>query len=73
MIRALLLVLVATACGLAGLYLVRAALADVGGFTLGTPTAVRQLRRLCTKRRFWGGGAFIGVVLLVGVMFGWLV
>src|SRR4051794_21985005 len=67
MVRALLLVLVAIACGLAGLYLVRAALADVGGFTLGSPTAVRQLRRLCAKRGFWAGGAFIGFVLLVSL------
>lgn len=67
MVHALLFVLVAVACGLAGLYLVRAALADVGGFTLGSPTAVRQLRRLCVKRRFWAGGAFIGVVLLVSL------
>ena len=67
MIRALLLVLVAIACGLGGLYLVRAALVDVGGFTLGDPTAARQLRRLVTKRRFWAGGALILVVLLVSL------
>jgi drug/metabolite transporter (DMT)-like permease len=67
MIRALLLVLAAIACGLGSLYLVRAALADVGGFTLGGPTAARQLRRLVTKRRFWAGGALILVVLLVSL------
>ena len=67
MVRALLLVLVAIACGLGGLYLVRAALVEVGGFTLGSPTAARQLRRLCAKRRFWGGGALIGAVLLVSL------
>ena len=67
MIRALLLVLVAIACGLGGLYLVRAVLVDVGGFTLGDPTAARQLRRLVAKRRFWAGGALILVVLLVSL------
>jgi drug/metabolite transporter (DMT)-like permease len=67
MIRALLLVLAAIGCGLGGLYLVRAALVDVGGFTLGSPTAGRQLRRLITKRRFWAGGALILVVLLVSL------
>jgi drug/metabolite transporter (DMT)-like permease len=67
MARALLMVLTAIACGLGGLYLVRAALVDVGGFTLGSPTAARQLRRLGTKRRFWAGGALILVVLLVSL------
>jgi uncharacterized membrane protein len=67
MIRALLLVLAAIACGLGGLYLVRAALVDVGGFTVGSPTAARQLRHLVTKRRFWAGGALILVVLLVSL------
>ena len=59
--------LAAIACGLGGLYLVRAALVDVGGFTLGGPTATRQLRRLVGKRRFWAGGALILVVLLVSL------
>jgi len=67
MTRALLLVLAAIACGLGGLYLVRAALVDVGGFTLGGPTATRQLRRLVMKRRFWAGGALIVVLLLVSL------
>src|SRR5262245_10178094 len=67
MVRALLLVLTAIACGLGGLYLVRAALLEVGGFTLGSPSAPRQLRRLTTKRRFWAGGALILVVLLVSL------
>ena len=67
MIRALLLVLAAIACGLGGLYLVRAALVDVGGFRLGSPTGARQLRRLVRKRRFWAGGALILVVLLVSL------
>ena len=67
MMRALLLVLAAIACGLGGLYLVRAALIDVGGFTLGGPTATRQLLRLVGQRRFWAGGALILVVLLVSL------
>jgi drug/metabolite transporter (DMT)-like permease len=67
MIRALTLVLTSIGCGLGGLYLVRSALVDVGGFTLGSPTAARQLRRLAFKRRFWAGGALILVVLLVSL------
>lgn len=67
MFRALLLVLTAIVCGLGGMYLVRAALADIGGFTLGSPTAFRQLRRLVAERRFWAGGALIFVVLLVSL------
>jgi drug/metabolite transporter (DMT)-like permease len=67
MVRALLLVLTAIACGLGGLYLVRAALVEVGGFKLGDPAATRQLRRLVTKLRFWAGGALILVVLLVSL------
>jgi drug/metabolite transporter (DMT)-like permease len=67
MTRALILVLAAIACGLGGLYLVRAALVDVGGFTLGSPTAARQLRRLVAKWRFWAGGALVLVVLLVSL------
>jgi drug/metabolite transporter (DMT)-like permease len=65
--RALVLVLAAIACGLGGLYLVRAALVEVGGFTLGAPAAASQLRLLTTKRRFWAGGALIVVVLLVSL------
>jgi drug/metabolite transporter (DMT)-like permease len=66
-IRPLCLVLVAMACGLGGLYLVRAALVDVGGFKLGSPTGARQLRRLVAKQRFWAGGGLILVVLLVSL------
>ena len=65
--RALVFVLTAIACGLGGMYLVRAALVDVGGFTLGSPAATGQLRRLVTKRRFWAGGALLLVVLLVSL------
>jgi drug/metabolite transporter (DMT)-like permease len=67
MVRALVLVLAAIAAGLGGLYFVRAALVEVGGFRLGSPMAVGQLRRLVTKRRFWAGGALILVVLLVSL------
>jgi drug/metabolite transporter (DMT)-like permease len=67
MVRALLLVLVAIGCGLGALYLVRAALVEVGGFRLGSPTAARQLLRLARKPRFWAGGALLFVVLLVSL------
>ena len=67
MTRALLLVLASIACGLGGTYLVRAALLDVGGFTLGGPAAARRLRRLASKRRFWAGAALLAVVLLVSL------
>jgi drug/metabolite transporter (DMT)-like permease len=67
MVRALLLVLVAISCGLGALYLVRASLAEVGGFTLGSPTAARQLGRLSRKPRFWAGSALLLVVLLVSL------
>jgi drug/metabolite transporter (DMT)-like permease len=67
MTRALLLVLASIVCGLAGTYLVRAALVEVGGFTLGDPGAGRRLRRLAGRRRFWAGGALLAVVLLVSL------
>ena len=67
MARALVLVLAAIACGLGGLYLVRAALVDVGGFKLGSPAGARQIRRLAGKRRFWAGCGLIFVVLLVSL------
>jgi drug/metabolite transporter (DMT)-like permease len=67
MTRALVLVLTSIVCGLGGTYLVRAALVDVGGFTLGGPAAARTLRRLASKRRFWAGGALLAVVLLVSL------
>ena len=67
MTRALLLVLVAIGAGLGGLYVIRAALVEVGGFTIGSATAPRQLRRLVGAWRFWAGVALIGVVLLVSL------
>lgn len=67
MLRALLLVLIAILSGLGGMYLVRAALVDIGGFTLGSSTAPHQLRRLAAKRRFWAGGALLFVMLLVSL------
>jgi drug/metabolite transporter (DMT)-like permease len=66
-VRALLLVLMAIASGLGALYLIRATLVDIGGFTLGSPTAGRQLRRLCRKRRFWAGAALLVVLLAVSL------
>jgi drug/metabolite transporter (DMT)-like permease len=65
--RALVLVLASIGCGLGGTYLVRAALVDIGGFTLGSPTAARRLRRLASRRRFWAGAALLLVVLLVSL------
>jgi drug/metabolite transporter (DMT)-like permease len=65
--RALILVLASIGCGLGGTYLVRAALVDVGGFTLGGPSAARRLRSLASKRRFWAGGALLLVVLVVSL------
>jgi len=65
--RAFLLVLTAIVLGLAGLYLVRAALVDVGGFTLGSPSAVHHLVELALEWRFWAGGALIFVILLISL------
>jgi uncharacterized membrane protein len=67
MARALVLVLTAIGCGLAGSYIIRAALLDIGGFTIGSPTARRQFKRLLGEWRFWAGGALIGAVLLVSL------
>ena len=67
MTRALLLVLAAIACGLGGMYAVRAALAQIGGFTIGSATAPRQLVRLLGAWRFWAGAVLIGVLLLVSL------
>jgi uncharacterized membrane protein len=66
-VRALLLVLGAIACGLGGSYLLRAALADVGGFTIASRTAPRQLRLLVGTRRFWAGGALILLLLILSL------
>jgi drug/metabolite transporter (DMT)-like permease len=65
--RAVVLVLVAIACGLTGLYLVRAALVDAGGFTLGTVDALRNVPQLVTDWRFLAGGALILVILLISL------
>jgi drug/metabolite transporter (DMT)-like permease len=67
MTRALVLVLVSILAGLGGLYVVRTALVQVGGFTIGDPAAPRQLVRLLGVWRFWAGAALIGVVLLVSL------
>jgi uncharacterized membrane protein len=65
--RAFLLVLTAIVLGLAGLYLVRAALVDVGGFTLGSRSAAGQLAALALEWRFWVGGALILTILLISL------
>ena len=67
MTRAFLLVLSAIGLGLAGLYLVRSALVDVGGFNVLSTGAPRQLIRLMTHWRFWAGGAMIAGVLLISL------
>jgi drug/metabolite transporter (DMT)-like permease len=65
--RALVLVLTAIVLGLAGLYLVRAALVDIGGFTLGSRSGGRQLAALALEWRFWLGGALILAILLISL------
>ena len=65
--RAFLLVLTAIVLGLTGLYLVRAALVDVGGFTLGSASALPHLLKLGLEWRFWAGGALIVVILLISL------
>jgi drug/metabolite transporter (DMT)-like permease len=65
--RAFLLVLTAIVLGLAGLYLVRSALVDVGGFRLGSASAVPHLAELALKWRFWAGGALIFIILLISL------
>jgi uncharacterized membrane protein len=67
MVRTLLLVLAAIGAGLAGSYLIRAALLHVGGFTIGSPGSRRQLRRLLVEPHFWLGGALISVLLVVSL------
>ena len=59
--------LAAISCGLGATYLIRAALVDVGGFTVGSQTAVRQFRRLAGKGSFWAGGALLFVLLFVSL------
>jgi drug/metabolite transporter (DMT)-like permease len=65
--RAFLLVLTAISLGLAGLYLVRAALVSVGGFSLGSASAVHHLLELALQWRFWAGGTLICVILLISL------
>ena len=65
--RAFVLVLIAIVLGLAGLYLVRAALVNVGGFRLGSASAVPHLADLALEWRFWAGGALIGIILLISL------
>jgi uncharacterized membrane protein len=63
----LLLVLLAIGLGLAGLYLVRAALVDAGGFRLGSADALGKLPELATDWRFLAGGALILLILLISL------
>jgi uncharacterized membrane protein len=65
--RAFVLVLTAIVLGLVGLYLVRAALVDVGGFTLGSASAIPHLVKLGLQWRFWVGGALILAILLISL------
>lgn len=65
--RAFVLVLLAIACGLTGLYLVRAALVDAGGFTLGSADALGHVPQLVTDWRFLVGGGLILVILLISL------
>lgn len=65
--RAFILVLTAIVLGLAGLYLVRAALVDIGGFTLGSADAPGQLAELALQWRFWAGGTLLAAVLAISL------
>jgi uncharacterized membrane protein len=65
--RPFLLVMLAIVLGLAGLYLVRAALAGIGGFTLGSAAAMARLPALAADWRFLAGGALLLVVLLISL------
>jgi drug/metabolite transporter (DMT)-like permease len=65
--RAFVLVMLAIMFGLVGLYLVRAALVDAGGFTLGSSSSVRHLPRLIADWRFLAGGALLLVVLTISL------
>jgi uncharacterized membrane protein len=64
--HALILVLTAIGFGLGGCYLIRGAIVEVGGFRIGA-SAHRQLQLLLRLGRFWAGGAFVAVVLLVSL------
>ena len=65
--RAFLLVLTAIFLGLAGLYLVRAALVAVGGFKLGSASALPHLAELALQWRFWAGAALLSILLLISL------
>jgi drug/metabolite transporter (DMT)-like permease len=65
--RAFLLVMAAIGFGLAGLYLVRMALVDVGGFTLGSSNALHNLAALVADWRFLAGGMLLLAVLLISL------
>jgi drug/metabolite transporter (DMT)-like permease len=65
--RAFILVMTAIILGLTGLYLVRAALVDVGGFTLGTTDALHNVPHLVVDWRFLLGGALMLVIMLISL------
>jgi drug/metabolite transporter (DMT)-like permease len=65
--RAFLLVMVAIGLGLGGLYLVRVALLDEGGFTLGFSGVVHQLPLLVADWRFLAGSVLLVAVLLISL------
>jgi drug/metabolite transporter (DMT)-like permease len=65
--REFLLVLTAIGLGLAGLYLVRAALVEVGGFRLGSGSGLHHLLELGLQWRFWAGGALLCVIMLISL------
>jgi drug/metabolite transporter (DMT)-like permease len=65
--RAFLLVLAAIALGLVGLYLVRAAVVEVGGFRLGSASAIHHLVKLAVNWRFWGGAVLMFIILLISL------
>jgi uncharacterized membrane protein len=65
--RAFMLVMTAIVLGLTGLYLVRAALVDVGGFTLGTADALYNVPHLVMDWRFLLGGALMLLIMLISL------
>jgi drug/metabolite transporter (DMT)-like permease len=65
--RAVLLVMVAIGLGLGGLYLVRVALVDAGGFTLGSSSALDQVPALVADWRFLAGGTLLLMVLPISL------
>jgi drug/metabolite transporter (DMT)-like permease len=65
--RAFVLVMVAIGLGLAGLYLVRLALVDAGGFRLGSSTALEHAGRFVGDWRFLAGGTLLLAVLLISL------